>query len=105
MKYYKNLSIDESSCTVKKEGQPIHLTTMEYQLFLALLDHSGHICSRNLLLSSAWHITAPIQTRTVDVYIAKLRKKLDLGQNELKTVTRQGYALSTQESYREKHSL
>lgn len=104
MKYYKNLSIDESSCTVKKEGQPIHLTTMEYQLFLALLDHSGHICSRNLLLSSAWHITAPIQTRTVDVYIAKLRKKLDLGQNELKTVTRQGYALSTQESYRANHS-
>lgn len=104
MKYYKNLSIDESSCTVKKEGQPIHLTTMEYQLFLALLDHSGHICSRNLLLSSAWHITAPIQTRTVDVYIAKLRKKLDLGQNELKTVTRQGYALSTQESCRVNHS-
>ena len=104
MKYYKNLSIDESSCTVKKEGQPIHLTTMEYQLFLALLDHSGHICSRNLLLSSAWHITAPIQTRTVDVHIAKLRKKLDLGQNELKTVTRHGYALSTQESCRVNHS-
>ena len=94
MKYYKNLSIDESNCTVKKEGQPIHLTAMEYQLFLALLDHSGHICSRNLLLLSAWHIKAPIQTRTVDVHIAKLRKKLDLGQNELKTVTRQGYALS-----------
>ena len=46
----------------------------------------------------------PIQTRTVDVHIAKLRKKLDLGQNELKTVTRQGYALSTQESYRANHS-
>ena len=53
MRYYKNLSIDESNCTVKKEGQSIHLTAMEYQLFLALLDHSGHICSRNLLLSSA----------------------------------------------------
>jgi len=104
MKYYKNLSIDESNCTVKKEGQPIHLTAMEYQLFLALLDHSGHICSRNLLLSSAWHITTPIQTRTVDVHIAKLRKKLDLGQNDLKTVTRQGYALSTQESCRVNHS-
>ena len=37
MKYYKNLSIDESSCTVKKEGQPIHLTAMEYQLFVTLL--------------------------------------------------------------------
>ena len=104
MKYYKNLSIDESNCTVKKEGQPIHLTAMEYQLFVTLLDYSGRVCSRNLLLSSAWHITTPIQTRTVDVHIAKLRKKLDLGQNELKTVTRHGYALSTQESYRANHS-
>lgn len=36
--------------------------------------------------------------------IAKLRKKLDLGPDDLKTVTRQGYALSTQESYRANHS-
>ena len=105
MKYYKNLSIDETNCTVEKEGHPIHLTAMEYQLLVTLLDHSGRVCSRNLLLSSAWHITAPIQTRTVDVHIGKLRKKLDLGQNELKTVTRQGYALSMHESCREKHSL
>ena len=94
MRYYKNLSIDESNCTVKKEGCRIHLTTTEYQLFITLLDHSGHICSRNFLLASAWNITVPIQTRTVDVHIAKLRKKLDLGQNDLKTVMRQGYALS-----------
>ena len=105
MKYYKNLSIDESNCTVKKEGQPIHLTAMEYQLFVTLLDYSGCVCSRNLLLSSAWHITAPIQTRTVDVHIAKLRKKLDLGPDDLKTVMGRGYALSMQESCREKHSL
>ena len=94
MRYYKNLSIDESNCTVKKEGQSIHLTAMEYQLFVTLLDHSGRVCSRNLLLSSAWHITTPIQTRTVDVHIAKLRKQLVLGQHDLKTATRQGYALS-----------
>ena len=104
MKYYKNLSIDETNCMVEKEGHPIHLTAMEYQLLVTLLDHSGRVCSRNLLLSSAWHITTPIQTRTVDVHIAKLRKKLDLGQNELKTVTRHGYALSTQESCRVNHS-
>ena len=75
--------------------QGIHLTTTEYQLFITLLDHSGYICSRNFLLASAWNITVPIQTRTVDVHIAKLRKKLDLGPDDLKTVTRQGYALST----------
>lgn len=52
MRYYKNLSIDETSCTVEKEGHPIHLTAMEYQLFVTLLDHSGRVTPRNLLLSS-----------------------------------------------------
>lgn len=94
MRYYKNLSIDESNCTVKKEDQPIHLTTMEYQLFVTSLDHSGRVCSRNFLLASAWNITVPIQTRTVEVHIAKLRKKLDLGPDDLKTVLGRGYALS-----------
>ena len=87
MKYYKNLSIDESDFSVQRQGCRIHL-------FVTLLDHSGRVCSRNLLLSSAWHITTPIQTRTVDVHIAKLRKKLDLGPDDLKTVMGRGYALS-----------
>ena len=91
MKYYKNLSIDESDFSVQRQGCRIHLTTTEYQLFITLLDHSGHICSRNFLLASAWNITVPIQTRTVDVHIAKLRKKLDLGPDDLKTVMGRGY--------------
>ena len=105
MKYYKNLSIDESDFSVQRQGCRIHLTTTEYQLFITLLDHSGHICSRNFLLASAWNITVPIQTRTVDVHIAKLRKKLDLGPDDLKTVMGRGYALSMQESCRENRSL
>ena len=105
MKYYKNLSIDESDFSVQRQGCRIHLTTTEYQLFITLLDHSGCICSRNFLLASAWNITVPIQTRTVDVHIAKLRRKLDLGPDDLKTVMGRGYALSMQESCREKHSL
>ena len=105
MKYYKNLSINESDFSVQRQGCRIHLTTTEYQLFITLLDHSGHICSRNFLLASAWNITVPIQTRTVDVHIAKLRKKLDLGPDDLKTVMGRGYALSMHESCRANRSL
>lgn len=47
MKYYKNLSIDESNCTVKKEGQPIHLTAMEYQLFVTSALKQGGAASAN----------------------------------------------------------
>lgn len=75
MKYYKNLSIDESDFSVQRQGCRIHLTTTEYQLFITLLDHSGHICSRNFLLASAWNITVPIQTRTVDVHGYTRRKR------------------------------
>jgi threonine/homoserine/homoserine lactone efflux protein len=70
-----------------------------------LLGHSGCICSRNFLLASAWNITVPIQTRTVDVHIAKLRKKLNLGPDDLKTVMGRGYALSMHESCRANRSL
>ena len=88
------MGIDENDYSVQRQGCRIHLTTTEYQLFITLLDHSGHICSRNFLLASAWNITVPIQTRTIDVHIAKLRKKLDLGPDDLKTVMGRGYALS-----------
>ncbi len=105
MKYYKNLSINESDFSVQKQGRCIHLTAIEYQLFLTLLDHSGYICSRNFLLASAWHITVPIQTRTVDVHIAKLREKLDLGPDDLKTVMGRGYTLSMQMVQIEKYYI
>ena len=104
MKYYKNLSINERD-SVQKQGCRIHLTTIEYQLLITLLNHSGHICSRNFLLASAWNITVPIQTRTVDVHIAKLRKKLDLGPDDLKTVMGRGYTLSMQKSCGTSRSL
>ena len=60
MKYYKNLSIDESDFSVQRQGCRIHLTTTEYQLFITLLDHSGHICSRNFLLASVNPLLVPV---------------------------------------------
>lgn len=98
MRYYKNLTIDEDKHSIKKQGHLVALTATEYQLFLTLLNHSGHICSRSFLLEYAWHITTPIQTRTVDVHIARLRKKLELSHEDLKTVMGLGYVLSAQEA-------
>ena len=43
MRYYKNLSIDETNCTVEKEGHPIHLTAMGDQRFVTLFDHSERV--------------------------------------------------------------
>lgn len=93
MTYSKNLSIHEDEQTVETQGRAVHLTPKEYQLLLTLLAYAGQPCSQDFLLENVWHITTPIRTRTVDVHIAKLRKKLGLDPEELKTVWGEGYVL------------
>lgn len=90
--HYKDLLIDPVHHVILRQGQEIPLTAMEYALFETLLNKSGRICSRNELLETVWGITEPIQTRTVDVYISRLRQKLQLKQ-ELRSVKRRGYLL------------
>lgn len=91
---YKNISINEELCSVRKDGRLVHLTKTQYRLFLILLEHAGQICTREYLLSSVWHIKTPLLTRRVDAYITLLRKKLGLGKNELKCVMGHGYVLA-----------
>ena len=76
------------------DKQNVNLTLKEYEVLCLLLKNSGTVLSRTQLLNQVWGYEFDGESRTVDVHIAKLRKKLDLGQNDLKTVTRQGYALS-----------
>lgn len=90
--YYQDLLIDPARQVISRRGEEIPLTPLEYALFEALLRRLGEVCTRNELLASVWGITAPVQTRTVDVFISKLRSKLCLKQ-ELHSVLRQGYLL------------
>ena len=91
---YKDISINEELCSVRKDDRLVHLTKTQYRLFLILLEHAGQICTREYLLSSGWYIKTPLLTRRVDAYITLLRKKLGLGKNELKCVMGHGYVLA-----------
>lgn len=91
---YKDISINEELCSVRKDDRLVHLTKTQYRLFLILLEHAGQICTREYLLSSVWHIKTPLLTRRVDAYITLLRKKLGLGKNELKCVVGHGHVLA-----------
>lgn len=91
---YKDISINEELCSVRKDDRLVHLTKTQYRLFLILLEHAGQICTREYLLSSVWYIKTPLLTRRVDAYITLLRKKLGLGKNELKCVMGHGYVLA-----------
>jgi len=77
---------------VLREGREVPLTAQEYDLLLALVENRNLALSREQLLGLAWGYDFLGDTRTVDVHIQKLRKKLGLGER-IKTVFKHGYRL------------
>jgi DNA-binding response OmpR family regulator len=75
---------------VRLGGQQIALTPMEFDLLAYLVQHAGNVVSRDDLLERVWGFIYPGETRTVEVHVAQLRKKL--GAPELiRTVRGIGY--------------
>ena len=91
------LAIDEDEKTVYVDGEPCELTQQEFSLLQELALHVGRALSREELLRDAWGYICPGETRTVDVHIQRLRKKL--GFSCIETVYRRGYRLRAQEVY------
>lgn len=84
------LVINADEHTVKKNGTEVSLKPMEFELLLVLVKNKNIAISREKLLSMVWGIDFAGETRTVDVHIGQLRKKLDLYDN-IKTVSKLGY--------------
>jgi two-component system response regulator ResD len=75
---------------VRVEDREIELTQREFDLLEYLLRHQGQVVTRDQLLESVWGFVSPGETRTVEVHVAQLRKKL--GRPELiRTVRGLGY--------------
>jgi DNA-binding response OmpR family regulator len=75
---------------VHVDGDEVELTQREFDLLEYLLRHAGQVVTRDQLLESVWGFRAPGETRTVEVHVAQLRKKL--GQPGLiRTVRGLGY--------------
>jgi two-component system alkaline phosphatase synthesis response regulator PhoP len=87
------LTIDPASREVHLTERRLDLRTQEFDLLLTLAEHHGHVLSREQLLQLAWGFDYYGQTRTADVHIAHLRKKLAGGMVKIETVTGVGYKL------------
>jgi DNA-binding response OmpR family regulator len=87
------LTIDPARREVRLGGQTLELRTQEFDLLLTLAEHRGLVLSREQLLQQAWGFDFYGQTRTVDVHIAHLRKKLAGSPVSIETVTGIGYKL------------
>ena len=86
------LRIDLRSRSVTMEGSPVTLRTLEFELLAELARHAGQVVTRDRLLDRVWGVSFAGGTRTVDVHVAQLRKKL--GRPELiQTVRGVGYRI------------
>ena len=72
-----DLEIDNSKHEVKLRGSIVKLTLKEYQLLEYLAENKGKVLSRNALLDKVWGYDYFGETRTVDVHIRHLRKKIE----------------------------
>ena len=82
--------LNRNAREVAVDGQAVELTTKEFDLLASLLENPGFVVSRDQLLDRVWGMTYPGGTRTVDVHVAQLRRKL--GRPELiRTVRGAGY--------------
>jgi DNA-binding response OmpR family regulator len=88
-----DLTIDTASREIHLGERTLDLRTQEFDLLLTLARQRGRVLSREQLLQQAWGFDFYGQTRTVDVHIAHLRKKLSESRVRIETVTGIGYKL------------
>ncbi|HSG43465.1 MAG TPA: response regulator transcription factor [Anaerolineales bacterium] len=88
-----DLTIDPARREIRVSNRTLDLRTQEFDLLHALAVHRGLVLSREQILQKAWGFDFYGQTRTVDVHVAHLRKKLDGSNVKIETVTGIGYKL------------
>ena len=72
-----NLEVDLSKRTVRKAGEEVKLTPLEYSLLRLLVTHAGKVLTHRQLLTSVWGTKAVEQTHYLRVHIAHLREKIE----------------------------
>jgi DNA-binding response OmpR family regulator len=77
---------------VTVDGEPVQLTGKEFDLLSCFLEHQGIVLSRERLLDIVWGMSYPGGTRTVDMHVAQLRRKLG-PVDAIRTVRGTGYKL------------
>lgn len=91
------LEIDTARGIVKKNGQEVFLTSLEYRLLLLFFQKKGKVLSRDYILEELWDIAGEyVNDNTLTVYIKRLREKIeDSPQNPqiIKTVRGLGYKM------------
>jgi two-component system alkaline phosphatase synthesis response regulator PhoP len=87
------LTLDHARREVRSDGETVDLTFKEYELLHYLLLNTGLVLSRDKIIQSVWGFDFNGESRTVDMHIKTLRKKLGASGKLIKTVRNVGYKL------------
>lgn len=87
-----NIIVDVENQSVTRDGQEVELTPKELELLILLLRNRNITLFREKIYEEIWGTEYSVESRTLDLHIQRLRKKLELG-NALKTVFKVGYRL------------
>lgn len=92
---YGDLVIDVTQQTVRRNGELVDLTNKEFELLVYFVRNQGVTLARETLYENIWDFADDmVDTRTVDLHVQRLRKKLDLA-DRITTVFRVGYRMET----------
>ena len=78
---------------VSADGEPLTLRPIEFRFLLLLLEHPGHLYSRDDILRVLWGNDADVSPRTIDTHVRRLRDALGAHADAIETVHGFGYRL------------
>ncbi len=87
-----NITINSVARTVKKDNEKIDLTPKEFDLLILFVQNRNTALYREVIFEKVWGEELEFETRTLDLHIQRLRKKLDW-KDRIKTVYKIGYML------------
>lgn len=93
---YEDIVVDISRHTATKNDDVIQLTPKEFDVLVYFLQHTDIAITKECLLSNVWGYEFAGESRTVDIHVQQLRRKLNL-KDKLITIPKLGYRLDTQE--------
>lgn len=97
----EHIQIDRDQRRVRKDGQEVHLTGLEYGMLDYLTSHANRLCSRQELLDHVWGPRFLYDPGTIDVHLNALRRKMGWSKNRpVETIRGVGLILRIEQSVR-----
>jgi DNA-binding response OmpR family regulator len=86
---FGDVEVNEERAEVRRSGQPVEITPLEFKLLLVFLRNRGRVLSRDQLIDLAWGRDTYITERAVDAHIVNLRRKV--GSESIASIRGMGY--------------